>query len=84
MLTKLKALIKRYPRVVYEIKSFLLTFAGVYVMITGISETTTMRSLLDNYQMFVGSISIAAFRTFIIFVLKVVDYDYRASTAKYK
>ena len=84
MIEQIKALIKKYPRAVYEIKSFIITFVGVYVAITGISENTTLRSVLDNYQLFLGSISIAAFRTLLIFILKVVDYDYRASTAKYK
>lgn len=81
---KVEAFFKKNPRIIYEFKSFMITFVGVYAAITGLSETTTLRAVLDNKELFIGSISIAAFRTLLIFILKVVDYDYRASTAKYK
>lgn len=84
IIDKLKAFLIKYPRVVYECKSFLVTFVGIYVAVTGLSETTTLKLVFDNYQMFIGALSMAAFRTLVIYILKLASYDYRSDTAKYK
>ena len=74
----------KYPKAVYEIKSFLVTFLGVFVAVSGISEATNLQYIFDNYQMLLGAASIAATRTLVIFIMKIVNLDYRNNTAKYK
>lgn len=83
-MNKIKALMAKYPKAVYEIKSFLVTFFGVFVAVSGISEATNLQYIFDNYQMLLGAASIAATRTLVIFIMKIVNLDYRNSTVKYK
>jgi uncharacterized membrane protein YozB (DUF420 family) len=84
IIAKIKALVASHPRAMYELKSFCITFLGLYVALTGITETTTISAIVNNTELFFGSIGIAAFRTLVIFILKLASLDYRKSTASYK
>lgn len=72
-------------KIVYEVKSFVLTFGAVLVSLVGVDKFSSLSVVFNNQDLIIGSLGLAATRTVVIFALRFLGIiDYRQSTINYK
>lgn len=83
---KIKAFLEseKGKRLIYEAKSFTMTFLSTYMLVAGISNASTISELLENKEVLLASISVALFRTVVIYTTRIVGFNYRQDTADFK
>lgn len=71
-------------RLLYELKSFAMTFVAILAGLSGITEATDIKYIVDNQELIIGSLSVAFSRSLIIYILSKVGLNYRQYTKEYK
>lgn len=76
---------ERGQRLQYEIKSFLMTFAGILVALVGAEKFTSISMIMDSKDAIIGSLGIAFSRTVLIYLFNWLGLgNYRELTKQYK
>ncbi len=86
MIEKIKTFLssEQGKRLIYESKSFLMTFSTVLVGLVGAENFTNINAVFNGWDLIISSLGLALSRTVVIFILQATGIaDYRGETKKF-